>query len=341
MEGIGERLKRKREQMGLSIEQAAEATRFRPELIEAVEEGRPGLFSAPVYQDGFIRGYARMLGLDGEALIREQKTEEERAQEALRGIRMHPPRTSKLRRTAVVVIVVAVAGVLASILIDRLVTRPRVEPEEGTPATREAAGSAAPDSAGRGSPTAGSRKMDYIPEPRDEATPPEEATPSATGSLGGASVADLYRGRSGLGAQQGQNQTSSEAPAGEDRGAQAARPGPTLPSEGGAAGPPGAGTAPSSSTRTGAVQAQSATGARSLEVAAGRHSVYLILASGEQIIYDGWVYGGMRKMFRGDEFVIVSLSSVEGVSVTLDGRPVALPVIDPAAQKSIGDWPVR
>jgi cytoskeleton protein RodZ len=325
MEGIGERLKRKREEMGLSIEQAAEATKFRPELIEAVEEGRPGLFNAPVYQDGFIRGYARMLGLDGDALVREQKTEEERAQDALRGIRIRPPSNSKLRRTAVVVIAVAVAGVLISILIDRLVTRPR-GPEENAPATREAAASAAQDSVGHGAPTAGSRKMDYVPEPPEAVAPSATGslgtTPSATGSLGTPSVADLYSGRDEQGASAEQNQVSSEPSAAADRSTQPPRTGPALPTEG-------------------AVPAQGGTGARSLEVTAGRHSVYLILASGEQIVYDGWVYGGMRKMFRGDEFVIVSLSSVEGVSLALDGRPVALPEIDPTGQKSIGDWPVR
>ena len=154
-------------------------------------------------------------------------------------------------------------------------------------------------------------------------------------------MADLYAGRGGQGTAGEQNQIGSEPSRGLDRAAQPPGPGPTLPSEGTAAGPAGAAAGPSGGARTGAVPTQGATGARALEVAAGRHSVYLILASGEQIVFDGWVYGGMRKMFRGDEFVIVSLSSVEGVSLVLDGRPVALPEIDPAGQKSIGDWPVR
>ena len=42
MEVIGERLKRRREELGLSLEQAAEATKFPPEIIVAVEEGRVG-----------------------------------------------------------------------------------------------------------------------------------------------------------------------------------------------------------------------------------------------------------------------------------------------------------
>jgi cytoskeleton protein RodZ len=113
MDGIGERLKRRREELGLSLEAAAEATKLRPELIEAIEEGRVGVFSAKVYRLAFIRAYATVLKLDADELIRDQKTEEERAQEALRGIRIGPPRDTRLRKTLIGI----GAGVLAAIVI--------------------------------------------------------------------------------------------------------------------------------------------------------------------------------------------------------------------------------
>jgi cytoskeletal protein RodZ len=319
MEGIGERLKRKREEMGLSIEQAAEATKFRPEMIQAVEEGRPGVFSARVYQDGFIRGYAQMLGLDGEALVREQKSEEERAQEALRGIRIRPPSTSKLRRTALVVITVAVVGVLTSILIDRLVTRPRESGEEGSGAGQ----AAATDSVRRSTAAAGSRKMAYIPGSSREASADAADEAGAGGEAGpGAGLA-----RPGAGG--GERAEGSSAPGASPVTVQSAGASTPVSPGGQASGQP-----------PGASQEQAAE-SKSLEVAAGRHSVYLILASGEQVIFDGWVYGGTRKMFRGHDLVVVSLSSTEGVSMVLEGRPVALPEAGPEGQKSIGDWPVR
>jgi cytoskeleton protein RodZ len=117
MEAIGERLKRRREEMGLSLEQAAEATKFPHEIIVAVEEGRVGIFSAKVYHIAFIRAYARFLNLDADELVKNQKSEEERAQDALRGIRAVPPKSRNLRRTLVMagaVIALAVAVLVIS-----------------------------------------------------------------------------------------------------------------------------------------------------------------------------------------------------------------------------------
>ncbi len=119
MEGIGERLKRRREELGLSREAAAEATKFQPDLIEAVEEGRAGVFSAKVYHLAFIRAYARMLELDADQLIRDQKSEE-RAQEALKGIRTIPPKSRNLRRTLITAGAVVALAVAALVISNRV-----------------------------------------------------------------------------------------------------------------------------------------------------------------------------------------------------------------------------
>jgi cytoskeleton protein RodZ len=312
MESIGERLKHKREALGLSIEQAAETTKCRPELIEAVEEGRAGLFGADVYREGFIRAYAKVLGLDGAALIREQKTEEERAQEALRGIRPHPSGGARLRKTALAVIAIAVAAIVVSVLVDRIGRQP-AERREG-----EVVASNAPADSSVDLAAAGSRKMAYVPISREADGPggpvPAPAWQAPDDRPSGTAAAEMP---------EAMDVTTAEQASTDQSAAEADRT-----EEPGDVGPGSSGT-------------QSAAAGRSLEVAAGRHSVYLILKSGDQVIYDGWVYGGTRRLFKGDQFVIVSLSGTEGVSMTLDGRPVNLPQSDQADQKSIGDWPVR
>ncbi|MFZ1947253.1 MAG: helix-turn-helix domain-containing protein [bacterium] len=318
MNGIGERLRQKREELGLSVEQAAEATKFRPELIRAVEEGRAGLFSASAHRNGFVRTYAKVLGLDGDELVRSQKSEEERAQEALRGIGPRPTGGPKLSRIAVILIAVAVVAVIASVVVN---LAGRSEPSPGDdngaaqPATRqEKAGrdggqATGGSSAGEAGGAAGSRAvgsapdMDYIPS--------SKATAPGVGGAAGGAVGDLP-GR-------------GVVPGGRvEAGSSVGEPVAGLPA----------------GTLQGADAAGDSVRIRALEVAAERHSVFLILKDGERDVYDGWIYRGTRKVFRGSgEFVIVSLSSSEGVSVTLDGRPIVLP--EPQAEdKSLADWPI-
>ena len=59
----------KRGERGLSLEQAASATRIRLEFLSALEADEPELLPAPVYARGYLRTYARYLGLDEESLV--------------------------------------------------------------------------------------------------------------------------------------------------------------------------------------------------------------------------------------------------------------------------------
>jgi cytoskeleton protein RodZ len=74
MERIGDRLRKKREELGFTIEDVARVIRFRPETIRAVEEGRVGVFPAEAYLKAFLRAYANTLGLDADEIVREQKS---------------------------------------------------------------------------------------------------------------------------------------------------------------------------------------------------------------------------------------------------------------------------
>ena len=71
MKNIGLKLKEKREENGLSIEEVAEDLKMRPTQIEGIEEGRREDFKDVFYLKYFIRDYAKYLGMDSEKILDE------------------------------------------------------------------------------------------------------------------------------------------------------------------------------------------------------------------------------------------------------------------------------
>lgn len=71
MKNIGQKLKEKREENGLSIEEVAEDLKMRPSQIISIEEGKKEDFQDVFYLKYFIRDYAKYLGLDSEKIIDE------------------------------------------------------------------------------------------------------------------------------------------------------------------------------------------------------------------------------------------------------------------------------
>lgn len=67
-EELGLTLKRQRETLGLTIEEVMEATKISRRNIVAMETGNRDDLPHPVYTKGFVRSYARYLGLDAEEL---------------------------------------------------------------------------------------------------------------------------------------------------------------------------------------------------------------------------------------------------------------------------------
>ena len=66
----GALLKQARERSGASIADIAASTRLDETLVEALEESRYDAFPAPAYVYGYVRAYAREVGLDGDTLVR-------------------------------------------------------------------------------------------------------------------------------------------------------------------------------------------------------------------------------------------------------------------------------
>lgn len=66
---IGERLEEARKRRGVSIREAAEATKIRGDYLTALEDGSFNIPLPEIYIRGFLRNYGRYLRLDAEKLL--------------------------------------------------------------------------------------------------------------------------------------------------------------------------------------------------------------------------------------------------------------------------------
>jgi cytoskeletal protein RodZ len=71
MPALGERFRAAREARGLTLSEVAEQIRIRSVYLAAIEEENWPSIGAPVYVRGFLRTYARFLGLDPEEAVGE------------------------------------------------------------------------------------------------------------------------------------------------------------------------------------------------------------------------------------------------------------------------------
>ena len=61
---VGELLRERREELRLDINDIGEILRIKPAFLAAIEQSRPQDLPGPTYVIGFVRAYARHLGLD-------------------------------------------------------------------------------------------------------------------------------------------------------------------------------------------------------------------------------------------------------------------------------------
>jgi cytoskeletal protein RodZ len=83
---VGERLRAEREQQQISLDQVASRTRIPTRHLLAIEEGEYANLPAPTYSAGFVKTYARMLGLDSQKL-----SEEFRGEMGVAAVPQHQP----------------------------------------------------------------------------------------------------------------------------------------------------------------------------------------------------------------------------------------------------------
>src|SRR5437660_393582 len=123
-DSLGEYFQRAREAKGLTVEEAAARTRILPQFLKAVEENNYARLPDEVFAKGFVRSYARILGLDEAAVIRKfdesggQFYAKRAERETLRQQLEADERRKKVNRNTVVG-VVGVALLLLFVLIGR------------------------------------------------------------------------------------------------------------------------------------------------------------------------------------------------------------------------------
>ena len=66
---FGEDLRREREIRGISLKEIADATKISKRFLEALERNDHKTLPAPVFTRGFVREYARYVGLNAEEMV--------------------------------------------------------------------------------------------------------------------------------------------------------------------------------------------------------------------------------------------------------------------------------
>ena len=91
---LGARVRARREELGMSLEQVSDRTKIRTKYLTAVEEGDDSVSPGKTYFRAFLKTYASFLGLDGtEFSNRYGEIEREAEEEAARpkDFRARPP----------------------------------------------------------------------------------------------------------------------------------------------------------------------------------------------------------------------------------------------------------
>lgn len=68
---LGEMFKQKRKEKNLTLKEAENATSIRVGYLQSIENGELSKLISPIYAEGFIKQYASYLGLDGEAIVKD------------------------------------------------------------------------------------------------------------------------------------------------------------------------------------------------------------------------------------------------------------------------------
>jgi len=110
---IGSRLSEAREAKGLQLEQAAEAMRLSPDVLEALEANRFDTLGAQVFVKGHLRQYAHLLDIDADAIIEGYDRQDHPSDGAMVGVLAEP---IKLRDDGQLRVMVA-AGVAVVLLL--------------------------------------------------------------------------------------------------------------------------------------------------------------------------------------------------------------------------------
>ena len=134
-------LRRRRQELGLTLQTVAERTRIRRGYLEALEQDQADVFPGNAYREGFLRTYAGVLGLKVDDLPERKPQRYSPPLKESPPSRVSPPRSAAkgLAAFAVAGLLVAAAIMSASFFRNSLDSAPQAQPSVSTEAEFTAA----------------------------------------------------------------------------------------------------------------------------------------------------------------------------------------------------------
>jgi cytoskeleton protein RodZ len=146
-EPVGQQLQKAREKAGLGTGDVAAAQHLRPSIIQAIESGDYSQIDSELFLKGYVRAYAKQVGLDADAVIADldqelepirQQREQEQEANPLVDIERRRRRKRQLAKALFFLVVLGIAGYLAFTFLvpeqgeapSEAVTEPESAPED-------------------------------------------------------------------------------------------------------------------------------------------------------------------------------------------------------------------
>lgn len=316
---LGELFRAERERKGLSIADVVQRTKISKTNVLALEAGDPSRLPHPVYAKGFVRNYARLVGLDPEtcvAVMAEQFVAEDNVsvpQPSLDGPDQEilPPGRGKSG------LGVFLAGILAIVLLAGgvFLLTSRQEASNPAPAEQPAAQEQTPEQAPEQAPEQSQEQLQGQEPQPSEAAPQAGEGEAPQGADASAAPAPA-QGTGGQAPAQPEAAAPAPAPA-----APAAPPAPAAPAPAQPQAPAASAPAPAQA----APEQQAPKGSQRLVVTAREACWVFAKADGDRaaavdiVLQPGQTH---TLFFRKD--LELKLGNAGGVSVTLNGEKVAL-----------------
>jgi len=114
MKELGQFLKERREEKGITLKDIEEKTKIRKRYLSAIEEGDFDIIPGDVYLRGFLRKYSSCVGVDPEETIRRyEQLCQIRDREKIRSAARKEKRQEARQRTKRILLAVSIIVVLA------------------------------------------------------------------------------------------------------------------------------------------------------------------------------------------------------------------------------------
>jgi cytoskeletal protein RodZ len=178
-ESFGSWLRRQRELREITLREIADTSKISLRYLQALEEDRFDLLPAPVFAKGFLRQYARYVGIDPEETVNFFLTARGQEEEEVTGVAQRPPQTVATWSyvvVAIVVVVVLMAVVWGLLWLNRQRSEEAEEAPAGTAALTAIPSSGIPPS---GAATAAGGEAEEAAAPEPPVMEPSVPAPSA------------------------------------------------------------------------------------------------------------------------------------------------------------------